>query len=29
LATHFWTCYSCPKSGEGGKTRFASKIKAV
>ena len=28
-ATHFWPCYSCPKSGEGGKTWFASKIKAV
>ena len=27
LATHFWPCYSCPKSGEGGKTRFASKNK--
>ena len=26
-ATHFWPCYSCPKSGEGGKTRFASKNK--
>ena len=25
--THFWPCYSCPKSGEGGKTRFASKNK--
>ena len=29
LATHFWPCYSCPKSGEGGKTRFASIIKVV
>ena len=29
LATHFWPCYSCPKSGEGGKTWFASKNKAV
>ena len=28
-ATHFRPCYSCPKSGEGGKTRFASKIKVV
>ena len=28
-ATHFCPCYSCPKSGEGGKTRFASKNKAV
>ena len=28
-ATHFRPCYSCPKSGEGGKTWFASKIKAV
>ena len=28
-ATHFCPCYSCPKSGEGGKTRFASKIKVV
>ena len=27
--THFWPCYSCPKSGEGGKTWFASKIKVV
>ena len=26
-ATHFCLCYSCPKSGEGGKTRFASKNK--
>ena len=28
-ATHFRPCYSCPKSGESGKTWFASKIKAV
>ena len=28
-ATHFRPCYSCPKLGEGGKTRFASKIKVV
>ena len=28
-ATHFRPCYSCPKSGEGGKTRFASIIKVV
>ena len=28
-ATHFCPCYSCPKSGEGGKTWFASKNKAV
>ena len=28
-ATHFRPCYSCPKSGEGGKTWFASKNKAV
>ena len=29
LATHFCLCYSCTKSWEGGKTRFASKIKVV
>ena len=26
-ATNFRPCYSCPKSRDGGKTRFASKIK--